>query len=866
MKAFNRCSGLRTITIPDEVTYIGVQAFRGCVRLQSVRLPDKLETIEDGAFEYCYALSHITIPEQVRTIGKYAFKYCSLTEVTIPHSVERIGKEAFTENHSYKNQRWQMTLTSVTIHSDTIVAMNRNSSISDHTICHLFGEQVNEYIIGDGVKSIGDYAFSFSKYLKRGEYLKKVVIPNSVTRIGSGAFGSQEALTDITIPRGLKELGDWVFMGCKSLASVHIPYGVTQIRFGVFRDCAALSEITIPASVTRIDYHAFQGCTSLQTVEIPDGVTHIGDNAFEGCQHLASVTIPSTVQTIGKEAFKGCDKLTAINLPQSVKTGQNAFASHTKVTRVKNEVLEAQHVKADPKALPILEIVSGSMAFIDASGDNIIKANSSYRIRFMLKNTGKGVAKGCTTTVSGKGSMNDIQVKSTTLPAIAVGETKAVELAITTGTNTVDGEVELAIRVDEPNGFGTDPQYITVKTQAFEEPRVQVTDYSLTADGGTTLKKKVPFDLQLLVQNTKHGQADDVHVTIDIPQNVLIIDGNAHEQFAHLVGGETRSLVYSLIVNNNYVGNTIPIAVHVKECTGKYGEDRTIQLQLDQAMASTKISVDARQQPKADVAIARLGSDVDKDLPQAAGQLQKTFAVIIANEHYQTVEGVPFAQNDGLAFEAYCQQTLGIPQQNIHLISDATLNGMKYQVDWLRQVMEAYNGEARAIVYYAGHGIPSEQDQTAYLLPVDGYTGNTSSAYSLSEFYRTLGSLPARSVTVFLDACFSGTKRDGQMLASARGVAIKAKTSNPQGNMIVFSAAQGDETAYPYQDQHHGMFTYYILKKLKDSKGNTTLGSLSDYVSQEVKRQSIVLNGKMQTPNVTASENMGQTWRNMTLK
>ena len=125
---------------------------------------------------------------------------------------------------------------------------------------------------------------------------------------------------------------------------------------------------------------------------------------------------------------------------------------------------------------------------------------------------------------------------------------------------------------------------------------------------------------------------------------------------------------------------------------------------------------------------------------------------------------------------------------------------MKFQLDWLRQVLSAYNGEARAIVYYAGHGIPDEADRGAYLLPADGYGSNTGTGFALKDFYAMLSAAPAESVTVFLDACFSGTKRESGMLASARGVAIKVRDEVPQGKLVVFTAAQGDETAYQYAD------------------------------------------------------------------
>ena len=104
------------------------------------------------------------------------------------------------------------------------------------------------------------------------------------------------------------------------------------------------------------------------------------------------------------------------------------------------------------------------------------------------------------------------------------------------------------------------------------------------------------------------------------------------------------------------------------------------------------------------------------------------------------------------------------------------------------------------------------------------------------------------------------------MLTSARGVALKAKQSSPKGNMIVFSAAQGDETAYPYKDKQHGMFTYFLLKKLQETKGEVTLGELSDYLLEEVGRESFVKNGKLQTPTANVSSSLNGIWRNMKLK
>ena len=259
-------------------------------------------------------------------------------------------------------------------------------------------------------------------------------------------------------------------------------------------------------------------------------------------------------------------------------------------------------------------------------------------------------------------------------------------------------------------------------------------------------------------------------------------------------------------------------------------------------------------------------SDVDQSIPMIASNNSNTFAIIIANEKYQREKDVPYATNDGKVFADYCQKTIGIPEKNIHLIQNATLNDIKYHLNWLKQVIDVYGKDSKVIIYYAGHGIPDEKSKAAYLLPVDGYGSDISTGYSLQELYQTLGQLQSKEVVAFLDACFSGTNRDGDMMQAARGIAIKMKETAPKGNLVVFSASKEDETAYPYKEKQHGMFTYYLLKKLQESKGNTTLEDLCNYVTDNVRKQSIVENGKLQTPTIFASPTLGKNWETWKLK
>lgn len=261
------------------------------------------------------------------------------------------------------------------------------------------------------------------------------------------------------------------------------------------------------------------------------------------------------------------------------------------------------------------------------------------------------------------------------------------------------------------------------------------------------------------------------------------------------------------------------------------------------------------------ILIMRAQSDVDNNIAVNDQKDPNTFVLIISNENYKYEQSVPFALNDGNIFKLYCEKTLGIPQKNIRYAPDATLNDMRMQLMWLEDVMSAYQGEARAIVYYSGHGMPSEDAKHAFLLPVDGNSRLSESGLSTGKLYKQLGKMPSKGTIVLLDACFSGARRDGKMLASNRGVAIKVKDEPIIGNMVVFSAAQGDETAYPYQEQKHGLFTYFLLSALQEKGGAISLGDLSDQVTKMVMRTSIVENNKRQTPTINPSS-ASANWRN----
>ena len=514
---------------------------------------------------------------------------------------------------------------------------------------------------------------------------------------------------------------------------------------------------------------------------------------------------------------------------------------------------------------PMLNVVPGSVKFIDTDNNNVVDANEHCSIRFTIINSGRGDGYGCVARVQATGTTQGIHIQDVPLPKLLRGEKHTIEIPIDANTDTQTGEITLDIYVDEPNGFSTEHITSTIGTHKLKTPFVNVASYKVVGAASGTLERRKPFNLQVIVQNTDQGEAQNVKVGIVIPDNVNRIGGESeYVTIASLKAGESRLLEYELIANQE-AAEKMDIQIALSEKQGKYAEDANIPLEFGQHIGSSIAINVQRHDQDVEIKRASLVSVVDENIPETNTKNNNTFAVIIANENYQSVAPVPYALNDGKIFREYCLKTLGIPEKQIKYIPNATGNQIKAQINWLQTLAEVFTNP-HIIFYYAGHGIPDESSRTAYLLPVDGIGTDVSTGYKLDDLYAVLGKMPAENVTVFMDACFSGSKREEGMLASARGVAIKARSGMPQGNMVVFSAAQSDETAYPNNEEKHGMFTYFLLKKLQDTQGDVTLQELGEYITLNVSQQSILLNGKSQTPCVTPSASLDASWREWKLK
>jgi len=264
-------------------------------------------------------------------------------------------------------------------------------------------------------------------------------------------------------------------------------------------------------------------------------------------------------------------------------------------------------------------------------------------------------------------------------------------------------------------------------------------------------------------------------------------------------------------------------------------------------------------------------SDVDHDIPVGSPENVHRYALIIGNEDYSTHSkelnteaNVLFARNDASAFNEYAQKVLGIPSRNITMSLDATSAEMRQGLMKLNLIAKNTGGYAEFFVFYAGHGLPDEETKEPYLIPVDVSGKFIKLGIPLSEFYSTLSEFPTKKTTIFLDACFSGGARNQGLIAS-RGIRVTPKSGMLKGNVVVFSASSGEESALPYMEKQHGLFTYYLLSKLQESAGQLSYKDLSDFMSQKVALESVIVNSKEQHPTTNVSADVTDLWSAWTL-
>lgn len=270
------------------------------------------------------------------------------------------------------------------------------------------------------------------------------------------------------------------------------------------------------------------------------------------------------------------------------------------------------------------------------------------------------------------------------------------------------------------------------------------------------------------------------------------------------------------------------------------------------ALPATPVAVSPAQAPISQAANS-IQSDVDK--PQySRPEAPDDFALVIGIDKYKSLPEAEFAVRDAAAVRAHLR-AMGYPSRNIVYLEgpDATRTGIQsYLEEWLPRNVRP---QSTIFLYYSGHGAPDPKNGDAYLVPWDADVKFLkTTAYPLKQLYASLGALKTKQVIVALDACFSGA---GGRSVLAKGIRPLVTTVDqgfaPQGGMVLFAAASGDEVTSTLENQGHGMFTYFFLKGLngeaKDGAGQVTAKGLFEYIQPKVRDEAHRQN-REQTPKL----------------
>lgn len=525
------------------------------------------------------------------------------------------------------------------------------------------------------------------------------------------------------------------------------------------------------------------------------------------------------------------------------------------------------------KLLPDLAIKE--FVFSDGNSNNVIGYDEKDEITLNVVNEGKGIAEDVSLKISTQNNVRGLSYQPEFfLGDIAPEQIIPIKIPFKTDITLQDGSANFVIVAVEKTGFDSEPLPVTINTRKFMEPKVKVVDYLFTTEEGGKIIPNHPVNLKVMIQNVGFGHASDVSAEFLIMRENAHIGDTNYFKIGPMAPGNIVTLEFPFVLNRRYAYDKIPVKIDLKEKLGKFARDTIAEIGINQSLQARQavvIEPSAREMPK--IVIGALTPDVDKDsdIPVDPNKYDNKIALIIGNEDYTTYQtglnteaDVKYAKRDAEIFKKYLVNTLGFRDETVYLLKDATAAQMNQYIDRIALLAQR-TPNSEIVFYYSGHGLPDQMSNVPYLIPVDGNGSNLSTSLKLIDVCRKLSNSGSKKVTFYLDACFSGAGRNKDLIAS-RGIRVKPTLDIPPENTIVFSASSGDQAAFAYDDQQHGMFTYYLLKKLQDTRGDLTYGELADYLKSEVGRKSLIENGTPQDPDVIFGNNDSSRWVNMKLK
>jgi len=520
------------------------------------------------------------------------------------------------------------------------------------------------------------------------------------------------------------------------------------------------------------------------------------------------------------------------------------------------------------KGIPELKVEN--IDFKEPSGNGYLDAQEKGFLMITLENTGTGPAEDINIHVACSQKEHLVYTPRIYIPVLKPGESVQEAINMAADKNVKADTCEFTFSFTEAKGFNPTPMKYPIETKPFRpsklvytQPQIKELD-SPKQDG--KIEKLERIEVNFRVKNIGSGTAKNAWSKIEINgAGIYTLTSTQSEDYrmGDLNPGESVPISFSFIVTNQYTGgNLLPIGIRIYE-EGDLADGGNYPLNLELDKGAPLAPVDFL-------------ADVDKDIPKTDSVNDHLYALIIGNEDYSAFNfgkdreaDVEYATNDAAIFTRYLTSTLGVDKSHINMggripMKNVTGKMTEQGLDWLSNIA-GIDSSACLLFYYAGHGSPDPVTREAYLVPVDVSGNNIKDGIKLDDLYATLAANNPQKAIVFLDACFSGGGRNHGLLADNRSIRVKPKTNIISGNEVVITSSSGTETSAPYHEKQHGLFTYFLLKKLQQSKGLVTLGELADYIKTEVTKESYLRN-EPQNPTVKYTSQIEENWRNWKIR
>ena len=533
-----------------------------------------------------------------------------------------------------------------------------------------------------------------------------------------------------------------------------------------------------------------------------------------------------------------------------------------------------------PGKPPLLKIAN--LSFLDANGDKILSAEESGKIVFDVENaSGAGKGFGLVAKVTPLKNTDIKLTEAVNIGDIEPGEKKTVEIGISAGIDVPNSDLAINIKIDEATGFNPEPKQIVFKTEAIKPPKVEIAKIEIddkfypdridklsVGNGDGIIQPGESVEVILTVVNKGPGATRNSLASVTCYSDEVSFRSKITGiELGNIMPGEWREVRCVFGIPKTYSGpEVLKFSLKILDDRAKFNKELPFELTLGkryEKMDIVKIEAAATAAAEAKpIVIPTFGNEL-LILPVVQQRFisRDAVGVIVGIKGYKhkDVPEVEYALRDASLVKEYFVSVIGIPKENIIYLENPT------QGDFVRVfgTKEDYRGElynyikpdkSEVFIYYTGHGAPDIETRSAYFVPSDCHPNYVKlNGYSLDLFYENLSKIPARSMTVIIDACFSGASERGMLIAKASPLMVAPITGKFVKNMNIFTSASGEEISSWYPEKGHGLFTYFFLRALQgeaDSNRdkNLTFGEIEDYVKENVSFLARKMYGRKQTP------------------